>query len=420
MSKILKQNKILILFLLSFNTLLFSQSLNIISPNGGEIWEHTRSPKIIWTSDKVSLIRIDISYNNGLDWKNISLIWPAAAREYTWNVPDSISNECRIKITDNSNDSIYAISANPFTIRQQSESQYIIVLGSSTAAGVGVTTSDSAWVTRYTKYVQQRNTAVYIINLAVGGYTTYEILPDGYDTPANRPSPAIGHNITKALSYSPIAIIINLPSNDAAYNYSVDEQLFNYSVVMDKADSANVPVWVATTQPRNLTDIQRQSLMEVRDSTYSIWGDYAIDFWSTIADESGKIVSAYGSGDGIHLNNAGHRILYNRVVNENIPITITSTKDIIAYQPTSFKLEQNYPNPFNPTTKIQYNLQESGFVKLIVYNALGQEVATIVDNFENAGLHSTTFNAQNLSSGFYFYTLHVGVHRESKKMMLLK
>jgi len=107
-------------------------------------------------------------------------------------------------------------------------------------------------------------------------------------------------------------------------------------------------------------------------------------------------------------------------VNENIPITITSTKDIIAYQPTSFKLEQNYPNPFNPTTKIQYNLQESGFVKLIVYNALGQEVATIVDNFENAGLHSTTFNAQNLSSGFYFYTLHVGVHRESKKMMLLK
>ncbi|MBU1116827.1 MAG: T9SS type A sorting domain-containing protein [Bacteroidetes bacterium] len=416
----MKQNKILILFLFSINTLLFSQSLNLISPNGGEIWEHKSSPKIIWTSDKVSLIRIDISFNDGVDWENISLIWPSAAREYTWYVPDSISSECKIKITDTSNDSVYAMSSNSFTIREQSESKFILVLGSSTAAGVGVTTNDSAWVTRYKKYVQQRNTAVNVINLAVGGYTTYEILPNGYVTPANRPSPAIGHNITKALSYSPIAIIINLPSNDAAYNYSVEEQLFNYSVVMNKADSANVPVWVATTQPRNLTDIQRQSLMDVRDSTYSIWGDSAIDFWSTIADESGKIVSTYGSGDGIHLNNAGHRILFNRVVNENIPITITSTNDIIAYQPTSFKLEQNFPNPFNPATKIQYNLQESGFVKLIVYNTLGQEVETIVDNFENAGLHSTTFNAQNLSSGFYFYTLQVGTHRESKKMMLLK
>jgi hypothetical protein len=86
----------------------------------------------------------------------------------------------------------------------------------------------------------------------------------------------------------------------------------------------------------------------------------------------------------------------------------------------SFTLDQNYPNPFNPTTSISYNIAQKGQVTLTVYNVLGKEVATLVNGIQNAGPHSAVFNAANLSSGVYFYTLQVGSNVETKKMILIK
>lgn len=86
-----------------------------------------------------------------------------------------------------------------------------------------------------------------------------------------------------------------------------------------------------------------------------------------------------------------------------------------------FDLDQNYPNPFNPTTQITYSLEKSGLVTLKVYNVLGKEVATVVNNKnEAAGKHTVSFNGSNLSSGMYIYTLTSGNTVLSKKMMLLK
>lgn len=87
---------------------------------------------------------------------------------------------------------------------------------------------------------------------------------------------------------------------------------------------------------------------------------------------------------------------------------------------SDFRLEQNYPNPFNPSTLIKFTVPEAANVKLVVHNILGQEVAVIVDEFVNAGSYSKTFNAQNLSSGLYIYTLESGSYKISKKMTLLK
>jgi hypothetical protein len=87
----------------------------------------------------------------------------------------------------------------------------------------------------------------------------------------------------------------------------------------------------------------------------------------------------------------------------------------------SFNLDQNYPNPFNPSTKISFSLPETGIVNLNVYNVLGQKVASLL-NSENmsAGNHSVSFNASNLSSGVYFYSLKAGNNVITKKMMLVK
>ena len=88
--------------------------------------------------------------------------------------------------------------------------------------------------------------------------------------------------------------------------------------------------------------------------------------------------------------------------------------------PTEFKLSQNYPNPFNPTTTISFALPKQANVKLVVYNSIGEEVATLINREMNVGYQSINFDASHLSSGLYFYRISVGKFVDVKKMILLK
>ena len=86
----------------------------------------------------------------------------------------------------------------------------------------------------------------------------------------------------------------------------------------------------------------------------------------------------------------------------------------------NFELCQNYPNPFNPITTISYQIAKSGFVSVKVYDVLGKEVSTLVNEIKNPGEYSVNFNANNLPSGIYFYLLTMGNAVDTKKMILLK
>jgi hypothetical protein len=88
--------------------------------------------------------------------------------------------------------------------------------------------------------------------------------------------------------------------------------------------------------------------------------------------------------------------------------------------PEGFALMQNYPNPFNPSTTIKFNLTTPSIVKLIVYNILGQKVATVVDERLGAGTHAVLFDASRFSSGVYIYRLEAGDFRSQKKMLLIR
>lgn len=88
--------------------------------------------------------------------------------------------------------------------------------------------------------------------------------------------------------------------------------------------------------------------------------------------------------------------------------------------PVTFYLSQNYPNPFNPKTVIGFKLPVSGNVFLKVYNLLGKEVATLVNEYKAAGIYEINFDASTLSSGIYFYKLVSGSFAETKKMILLR
>jgi len=88
--------------------------------------------------------------------------------------------------------------------------------------------------------------------------------------------------------------------------------------------------------------------------------------------------------------------------------------------PNNFELFQNYPNPFNPTTTIRYQIRSSGFVSLKVYDAIGQEVAALVNETKSPGTYEVTFNGSNLNSGVYVYHLQVGANSQTKKLVLMK
>ncbi len=98
---------------------------------------------------------------------------------------------------------------------------------------------------------------------------------------------------------------------------------------------------------------------------------------------------------------------------------LTSVK-VDGQTPNVFSLDQNYPNPFNPSTTIKYQIPVDGMVSLKVYNLIGQEVASLVNQLQAAASYETSFDASKLSSGIYFYTLRAGNFVETKKMMLLK
>ncbi len=314
----------------------------------------------------------------------------------------------------------------------------IVVLGSSTAAGSGASTPSRAWVNRYRTFLQRFRHSAQVINLAKGGYTTYKVMPSGTIPPPARPAPDPDRNITKALSFNPNAIIINLPSNDAAGGYSVSEQLANYDVIIATANTQGVPVWISTTQPRNLSVSGRQNLLTMRDSTFARFGNKAIDFWNGIARENGKIHPEFDSGDGTHLNDAGHAILFERaamktmepILSEQIladrPREKSIAKNHSGERVLQFGLHQNFPNPFNPSTTIQFSVATSSSVHMKLFDVTGKEVVTLANETYAPGSHEITFSATGLPSGIYFYRLEARDNstgaRQSKvkRLMLLK
>jgi len=114
---------------------------------------------------------------------------------------------------------------------------------------------------------------------------------------------------------------------------------------------------------------------------------------------------------------ANSRGAWIRPINE----LVTAVQKEVNLLPEDFTLNQNYPNPFNPTTVISYQLPVFSHVLLKVYDDLGREVVTLVDNFQQAGNYKVSFKyAKQLSSGVYFYTIKAGNFSETKKMLMLK
>ncbi|MCK9426059.1 MAG: T9SS type A sorting domain-containing protein, partial [Ignavibacteriaceae bacterium] len=99
---------------------------------------------------------------------------------------------------------------------------------------------------------------------------------------------------------------------------------------------------------------------------------------------------------------------------------VTEVKNQSTSQPNSFELKQNYPNPFNPETTINYTLPESGIVQIKIFDVLGRELKTLVNEFSGSGLHSVKWDGSNYSSGIYFCSITFNGKTLNNKMLLMK
>ncbi len=135
---------------------------------------------------------------------------------------------------------------------------------------------------------------------------------------------------------------------------------------------------------------------------------------------SSEYPSVAVSGPVVHIvwqdnRDGNNEIYYKRNPTGNVGIQNISTEI-----PSAYSLSQNYPNPFNPITNVKFSILNSGDVKLVVYDVMGREVQTLVNERLNAGTYETTFDGSLLPSGVYFYKLSVGDYSETKKLTLIK
>ena len=159
--------------------------------------------------------------------------------------------------------------------------------------------------------------------------------------------------------------------------------------------------------PANPSD--KRFIMNTSDSTLSVTNGQKIE-----------IVTAFMMARGSNNLNSVTKLkqLTNTVRNfwQTIGITPISSET-----PHSFRLHQNYPNPFNPSTKIRFDVPgNKEFVKLIIYDITGREIARLVNQELAPGVYEYEFNGEGFSSGIYFYTLKAGKFAETKKMVLVK
>ncbi len=190
----------------------------------------------------------------------------------------------------------------------------LTVIGSSTAAGEGASSSAKSWVGLLARALDDAVVPTFnSSNLAVGGYTTVELLPG---------SKADG-SIDDAISGRPNLILVSLAgSNDLSAGTSQSTFLSRLTSVRDAARTAGVPVFFVSTAPKDLSDSERRELRDwataMSTAFATCWvperatayGPCFIDIFAPLANASLGVASAYGAGDGIHLNDAGHARIF--------------------------------------------------------------------------------------------------------------
>lgn len=251
----------------------------------------------------------------------------------------------------------------------------IVFIGSSTVEGVGANPiADSSFVNRVQKYFRKNtspgNPDTVVYNLGMSGTYSATGLPVAMYGDPDR-------NVEKAMSYNPDVVIISYVSNDAHYNVPLSETLDNLRTMYNYVVAAGKRCFITTTQPRDFSGYpaKRQKQKDTRDSILAEYGSNAINFWDDIANANYTINSAYSAGDGIHINNNGHRALYSRTVAKDLFIS-----SVLPIKLLNFSASLRYK-------KVQLNWRaetDNNFDKFIVERSSNGRTFSVINESKSA------------------------------------
>lgn len=196
------------------------------------------------------------------------------------------------------------------------ESVDIVVLGSSTAKGAEVVANKS-WVARLDSTMTANNANYTLTNLATNGFNTYHVRETGTSGGGFTADP--NSNITAALALNPDIIIVNLPTNNVNDNISASTTVAHYNELLNLASAQGVKIFFTTSQPRNFSIASKRDLLQTEaEAVRASLGDRVIDIYDHLTDfNNGKVIkSEFDSGDGVHVNDAGHYYIFNEVLEE--------------------------------------------------------------------------------------------------------
>ena len=216
------------------------------------------------------------------------------------------------------------------TNRVNAQEKRMVAVGSSSTAGYGATSVDSCWVSLLNNYYKCRlNIIDSAYNLGVLGISNYHAMPTGYIPPASRPYPDGTHNVTRAVSIlsnlsnaANGVVIVNFPTN-GYISYSIAEIMSSLQIIYDSVTLRGNRCYISTTQPRcdgsYNTAAAKKKLADIKDSILNRFNEHALNFWDGMFNPADTtILAKYSCGDLIHFNNAGHRVLFERVLAKNI------------------------------------------------------------------------------------------------------
>ena len=275
------------------------------------------------------------------------------------------------------------------------------------------------------------------------GVYEYQIIPSSVTTipaglitnPFYQYSPGSGYGIATSLNqgsgywvYMQSAGKIVLPNrpveSSAPVAKSYIKENWGKIIVTDASDMSYTLYSSASSEQLLLPPAPPANIFDVRFSSQSlvenISSEKVIDIKNAVypikirAEKNGLIIKDAVTGKVLgSVEDGKELVITDQAVSK---ITVSGGESI----PTEFSLNQNYPNPFNPNTKISYSLPEASDVTLKIFNSLGEEVATLVNQKQDAGRYELNFNSTGLASGMYLYKIQAGSFAQTKKMILMK
>ena len=391
------------IFDFSDSTFTIGCDINIISPNGGEIWQAGTTETIIWTGYHTENVTVDL-YKGGV-FHSVLLTTTASDTSQFWAIPSEMESgsDYRIKITSVDVPGVSDFSDSNFTILRTDSITVTSPNGGEVLCGGAA--NNITWEDNIPGNVE--------IQLFKAGVFHSSITTS---TPSDG---SYAWNIPGGSGASDL--LIRIASVDDGNIFDFSDSTFTIGCGINIISPDGGETWLA-----GATETIIWTGDHTEDVTVDLYkgGVFHSVLITTTASDTSQFwdipMSIQPRSDYTIKITSNDNPGILDFSDEDFTIAhLTSAQELINGIPESYQLMQNYPNPFNPSTTIYYALPESGNIELVIYDVLGNEVMKFTEE-QSAGYHKFEFDGNDINSGVYFYRIQAGDFVQTKKMILIK